>query len=159
MKAGIRLTMLIGAVAMLAALPVRSPAQAEELTRPAPKAVIYPGEIIRDDMLVDAPADDFGSRVGPLADTRKAVVGKMALRTLLPGEAIGLSDVGAPRLVVNGAEVALYYIEDGLTIATSASALEDGSAGDVVRVRNNDSGVVVSGAVQPDGSVRVGGGG
>ena len=36
--------------------------------------------------------------------------------------------------------------------------MQDGSIGDVVRVRNSDSGVTVSGAVQPDGSVKVGGG-
>ena len=30
--------------------------------------------------------------------------------------------------------------------------------GDVIKVRNSDSGVTVSGAVQPDGTVRVSGG-
>lgn len=158
MKTESRLAALIGALTLLTA-PLADPAaRAEESTLPAPKAVIYPGEIIREDMLVDAPADDLGSRVGPILDNRKAVVGRMALRTLLPGEAIGLSDVGNPRLVASGAEVALYYIEEGLTIATMASALQDGSVGDVIRVRNSDSGVIVSGTVQPDGSVRVGGG-
>ena len=38
---------------------------------------------------------------------------------------------------------------------TTGAALQDGSIGDVVRVRNSDSGVTVSGAVQPDGSVKV----
>ncbi len=52
----------------------------------------------------------------------------------------------------------LVYSEGGLVIVTSGAALQDGSIGDVVRVRNSDSGVTVSGAVQPDGSVRVGGG-
>ena len=37
---------------------------------------------------------------------------------------------------------------------TTGAALQDGSIGDVVRVRNSDSGVTVSGAVQPDGSVQ-----
>jgi flagellar basal body P-ring formation protein FlgA len=41
---------------------------------------------------------------------------------------------------------------------TTGSALQDGSIGDIVRVRNDDSGVTVSGAVQPDGSVQVSGG-
>ena len=37
-------------------------------------------------------------------------------------------------------------------------ALQDGAVGDVIKVRNSDSGVTVSGAVQPDGTVRVSGG-
>jgi flagellar basal body P-ring formation protein FlgA len=41
---------------------------------------------------------------------------------------------------------------------TTGAALQDGSIGDVVKVRNDDGGVTVSGAVQPDGSVRVSGG-
>jgi len=36
--------------------------------------------------------------------------------------------------------------------------LQDGSIGDIVKVRNSDSGVTVSGAVQPDGTVSVSGG-
>ena len=58
------------------------------------------------------------------------------------------------------AEAKLIYAEGDLLIVTpTGAALQDGfSIGDVVRVRNSDSGVTVSGAVQPDGSVRVGGG-
>jgi len=150
---------LAGVAAATAALLGRPEASAEELTLPTPKAVIYPGEIIRADMLVDMPAGDLESSPGAVSVPRNAIVGKMARRTLLPGAGIGLSDVGNPRLVTNGGEVTLYYIEEGLTIATTALALQDGSAGDIVRVRNTDSGVIVSGAVQPDGSVRVAGGG
>jgi flagellar basal body P-ring formation protein FlgA len=53
--------------------------------------------------------------------------------------------------------VRLIYADGGLLIMTSGAALQDGSIGEVVRVRNSDSGVTVSGAVQPDGSVKVGG--
>jgi flagella basal body P-ring formation protein FlgA len=41
---------------------------------------------------------------------------------------------------------------------TTGAAMQDGSIGDIVRVRNSDSGVTVSGAVQADGTVSVGGG-
>ena len=56
------------------------------------------------------------------------------------------------------AEVKLIYAEGDLVITTTGAALQDGSIGDIVRVRNSESGVTVSGAVQPDGSVRVSGG-
>jgi flagella basal body P-ring formation protein FlgA len=43
-----------------------------------------------------------------------------------------------------------------LTIMTFALALEAGAVGDVIKVRNTDSGLTISGTVQPDGSVSVG---
>ena len=119
--------------------------------------MIYPGDVIRDDMLTDSatPVHDGG---GPYAQSRDAIVGKSARLTLLPGHAIPFTGVSNRKLVANGAEVTLVYAEDGLTIVTTGAALQDGSVGDLVRVRNSDSGVTVSGAVQPDGSVKVSGG-
>jgi len=133
------------------------PAAAQEGSTPTPRAVIYPGDVIRDDMLADAaaPARD-GS--GPFVEQRSLIVGKVARLTLLPGHAIPFSGVSNRKLVANGAEVRLIYSDGGLIIMTTGAALQDGSIGDIVRVRNSDSGVTVSGAVQPDGSVRVSGG-
>jgi len=128
-----------------------------DLSPPTPRIVIYPGDIIHDDMLSDLPADTARG-VGPFAETRSAVIGKMARRTLLPGAAIPLAALDFPRLVVNGAVVSLVYIEGGLSISAVGMALQDGAAGDFVKVRNDDSGVTVTGVVQPDGAVRVSGG-
>ena len=133
------------------------PCLAQETGVPTPKAVIYPGDLILDEMLVDVPnAARDGS--GPFVDSRSLIVGRVARLTLLPGHAIPFSGVSNRKLVSNGAEVKLIFSEGGLVIMTTGSALQDGSIGDVVRVRNDDSGVTVSGAVQPDGSVRVSGG-
>jgi len=125
---------------------------------PTPKAVIYPGEVIRDDMLNDATPELARDANGPFVESRAMVVGKVARLTLLPGHAIPFAGVSNRKLVANGAEVRLIYAEGGLTIVTTGAALQDGSSGDMVRVRNSDSGVTVSGIVQPDGSVSVGGG-
>jgi flagella basal body P-ring formation protein FlgA len=95
---------------------------------------------------------------GPFVDSRSLIVGKAARLTLLPGHAIPFSGVSNRKLVSNGAEVKLVFSEGDLVIMTTGAALQDGSIGDIVRVRNDDSGVTVSGAVQPDGSVRVSGG-
>ena len=43
-------------------------------------------------------------------------------------------------------EVKLVFSEGGLVIMTTGAALQDGSIGDIVRVRNSDSGVTVSGS-------------
>jgi len=130
---------------------------APDLAPPTPRVVIYPGDIIQNDMLSDLPAD-AARGVGPFAETRSAVIGKMARRTLLPDGAIPLAAIDIPRLVVNGATVSLVYIDGDLSISAVGMALQDGAAGDSVRVRNDDSGVTVTGVVQPDGAVRVSGG-
>ena len=52
----------------------------------------------------------------------------------------------------------MMYVDGGLTIVTTGSALMDGGIGDTVRIRNVDSGVVVTGRVQRDGTVLVSGG-
>jgi flagella basal body P-ring formation protein FlgA len=137
-------------------LGVRAPlAQVAQL--PTPKVVIYPGDVIRDDMLVDLAADP-SSPWGPVAQARSGLVGKMSRRTLLPGRPIPMAAIENPRVVANGAEVRLVYVEGGLTIIASGAALQDGGVGDVIKIRNSDSGVTVSGTVQPDGAVRVSGG-
>ncbi len=147
------------ALATLAALAAAfGPAWAQESPAPSPKAVIYPGDIILDAMLTDLPGGGTRDGGGPYVDDRSLIVGKTARLTLLPGHAIPFAGVSNRKLVANGAEVKLVYSEGGLLIVTSGAALQDGTIGDIVRVRNSDSGVTVSGAVEPDGSVRVGGG-
>ena len=146
------------AVAALAALAAIGPIFAQEAGAPTPKSVIYPGDVIRDDMLADSPEGGVRDSGGPFVESRALIVGKMARLTLLPGHAIPYMGVSNRKLVANGAEVKLVYAEGGLLIVTTGAALQDGSIGDIVRVRNSDSGVTVSGAVQPDGSVMVGGG-
>ena len=149
--------LVLKAAVILFAAACATVSLAQEALVPTPKAVIYPGDIILDEMLVDVPnvARD-GS--GPFVDSRSLIVGKAARLTLLPGHAIPFSGVSNRKLVSNGAEVKLVFSEGDLVIMTTGSALQDGSIGDIVRVRNDDSGVTVSGAVQPDGSVQVSGG-
>ena len=145
--------LLIAAIATVCAVP----AAAQEAPAPTPRVVIYPGDVIRDDMLADV-AELARDGAGPFVEQRSLIVGKVARLTLLPGHAIPFSAVSNRKLVTNGAEVKLIYSEGGLVIMTTGDALQDGSIGDIVRVRNDDSGVTVSGAVQPDGSVQVSGG-
>ena len=149
-------SVLNAAVAAIAAA-CAFPAAAQEALAPTPRMVIYPGDVIRDDMLADL-AEPAREGPGPFVEQRSLIVGKVARLTLLPGRAIPFSGVSNRKLVANGAEVKLIYAEGGLLIMTTGAALQDGAIGDIVRVRNSDSGVTVSGAVQPDGSVRVSGG-
>ena len=52
----------------------------------------------------------------------------------------------------------MIYIDGGLFITATGDALQDGVVGQTVKLRNEDSGVTVSGRVRADGAVQVGGG-
>jgi flagella basal body P-ring formation protein FlgA len=132
-----------------------SPALAEDRMVPTPNQVIYPGDVIRDSMLTDVSVYDIPNNDGTLLDNRAALLGKVAKRTLLPGRGITALSVANPKAVKEGANVKLIYNDGGLSIVTTAMALEGGSVGDPIKVRNADSGVTLSGVIQPDGTVSV----
>jgi flagella basal body P-ring formation protein FlgA len=145
---------------LLAALLVQGaivPAVAEDRTIPTPSQVIYPGDIIREGLLTDVSVYDVPAVDGSLVESRADLVGKVAKRTLLPGRAIVALAVENPRAVANGAQVTLIYRDGGLSIVTTALALEAGGVGDMIKVRNPDSGLTISGTILPDGSVSVSG--
>jgi flagella basal body P-ring formation protein FlgA len=147
-----RLVRALLALGLLAA--TGSVAKADD-TVPVPTITIYPGDIIRDGMLTDRemPADFAGRRMVVL--DRAALVGKTARRTLLPGLPVASNAVGEPKIVTVGAMVKVVFVEGGLTISTYASALQAGAAGDVIPVRNMESGLTISGTIESDGSIKV----
>lgn len=126
--------------------------------RPVPNVTIYPGQSIKADTIVmrEFPPNFLAVR-GNLVETSEELVGKIARRTLLPGVPIAAISIGEPKLVLNGAKVRIIYEEDGINITTYGSALQSGSVGERVSVRNSDSGSIITGTVDADGSVRVGG--
>ena len=140
--------------AAMGCLALAGPALADQ-SIPVPAITIYPGDVIRDGMLTerDLPAD-FAGRAVTILD-RSSLVGKTARRTLLPGLPVSTNAVGEPKAVTTGAMVRVVFIEGGLTISTYASALQSGAVGDVIPVRNLESGLTVSGTIESDGSVRV----
>ena len=66
---------------------------AQEVGAPSPKGVIYPGDVIRDDMLADLPQGGVRDAGGPFVEDRALIVGKVARLTLLPGHAVERFDV------------------------------------------------------------------
>ena len=144
------------ALATFLLLGAASPAAADDnRTLPTPSQVIYPGDIIRETMLTDVSIYDLPNLNGPVVESRAELLGKVATRTLLPGRAITTLAIANPKAVGVGAQVKLVYHDGGLSIVTSALALEGGAVGDTIKVRNSDSGLTISGTIQPDGSVSV----
>lgn len=76
---------------------------------------------------------------------------------LYAGRPIRAEDIGPPAIVERNQIVVLVFRRGGLTIAADARALGRAGVGDAVRVMNLGSRNTVTGIVQPDGTVTVGG--
>ena len=125
-----------------------------------PTVVIYPGDVIRDGMLTEMEMpDDFAGRSTAAVLDRGALVNKTSRRTLLPNLPIPRNAIGEPKVVSLNAMVRIVYSEGGLTISTYGSALQAGAVGDVIPVRNLESGLTVAGTIGGDGAVHVAAGG
>ncbi|MGC2395473.1 MAG: flagellar basal body P-ring formation chaperone FlgA, partial [Rhodomicrobium sp.] len=75
-------------------------------------------------------------------------------RTLLPGQAIPKVAVREAYVIFQGKTIQVIFHSGTVTITGVAYALESGSAGELISARNPDSGIVIRGIVQPDGSLR-----
>lgn len=117
--------------------------------------VIYPGqEITPDDAKEVTLVRPLRSRVR-VARTASEIIGKVAQRTILPRRAIPVGAVREPFVVEAGEPVRTVYSNGGLSIVMTGVALVSGASGSSIRVRNPDSGRIVTGRVRPDGTVLV----
>ena len=125
-------------------------------TLPVPQVTIYPGDPIEPELLVDRTFS--AGLIGNMAviDDRGRLAGKVAKRTLLPGYPIPVNSVEEPNVIAAGIPVRVVFQDGGLTITVLASAMQAGGVGDVISVRNLESGLTLHGVVQADGTVRVG---
>ena len=139
---------------ILTCLVASVPAGAEA-TLPVPKVVIYPRDPISDDMLQDQSYSGNVDASGYVT-SRGSLIGRMSKLTLLPGRPIPTNAIEAQRLVSIGNQVRIVFDSGGVTILATGLALQAGAAGDLIRVRNSDTGLIITGAIQANGTVRVG---
>jgi flagella basal body P-ring formation protein FlgA len=147
---------LLAAAALLAAIVVAGAAGAAPAEYlPVANSTIYPGDAISEAMLTDAAFPAGTSANFPVVTTHGEVAGKVARRTLLPGHLILRNAITEPAVVEKGSIVPAIYQDGELTITASVLALQSGALSQAIQVRNVDSGKVIVGAVQADGSVRI----
>jgi flagella basal body P-ring formation protein FlgA len=130
-------------------------AVAEERRLPVPAVTIHPGEVIKDEMITERGFAPNLLGVAQFIDARPMLVGRMARRALLPGHPIPTNAVDDPWAVARGAVVKVVVEDSGLSIVTYGSAMQSGAAGTLIQVRNLDTGVIIRGIVQPDGTIKV----
>jgi flagellar basal body P-ring formation protein FlgA len=123
---------------------------------PVARITIYPGDVIGREMLTfKSYRVEPNSRLTVFA-RGEDLAGKVARRTLLPGQLIPLNAVKNPDIVKQGRPVPIVYEAEGLLISSIGVALQSGAPGDFISVQNPDSGTTIKGVIGEDGSVRVG---
>lgn len=131
-------------------------AAAEERILPVPSVTIYPGDTINESMLKDrAFPENYRYRTA-VVESPRVLTGKMARRTLLPGEPIPMNAVDDPKLVTRGVQAQIVFEEGGLSIMGTGIPLQSGTMGETIQVKNVDSGRIITGRVQADGRIRIG---
>lgn len=133
-----------------------APVEAADLVLPVPTVTIYAGDVIKETMLrLQTYPETFKARAAVI-DAPLAMVGRTAKRMLLPGEPVPVNAVDDPRLVSRGAPTQIVFEENGLFITTVGSPLQNGGLGELIRVRNADTGRIILGTVMADGRIRTG---
>jgi flagellar basal body P-ring formation protein FlgA len=130
-------------------------AQADDKLIPVPSVTIRLGDVIKEGMLTERAFTPNSLGVAMFIEARQNLLGRVARRTLLPGQPIPTNAVEDPWAVAKGAVVKIVVEDSGLSIVTYGSALQSGSAGSIIPIRNVDTGVIIRGVVQPDGTVKV----
>jgi flagella basal body P-ring formation protein FlgA len=144
------------AVVASAIVAAAGSALAGNVDLPVPRATIYPGDTITDDQVTERAFLAHTVTRATVIDDRQSLIGRVAKRTLLPGQPVPVNAVRDQYLANVGKSSLVVYSAGGLTITTQAVALQNGVAGDVITLRNPDSGVVIQGTVAPDGTVQLG---
>jgi flagella basal body P-ring formation protein FlgA len=107
-------------------------------------------------------ASDLDDVMMPSAKLRKdtitdsgALIGKSARRVISAHRPIRAVEVISPKVIEKGSAVEMVYRTPYIAIRTTGEALEDGTTGALIRVKNSDSGRAVSAKVVSAGRVEV----
>ena len=152
LKSSTRTAAALAAGTLLCGLP--GAAFAEGRVAVVTTEIIYPGETVLERQLKEVPITNPNLN-GGYASSVGQVVGMITNRTLLPGRTIPVSGLREPFAVKRGANLRLHFQIGNMVISAAGSPLQDAAVGDVIRVRNLDSGVIVNGTVMADGTVQV----
>lgn len=115
--------------------------------------IVYPGDVIAAESLVERKLANGAKSVfgGDIND----IAGKVARRTLVPGQLIPASALREREEVVQGRSYSIVYKSGALTISGEAIPMKSAAIGEMVPVRNQETGVVVQALVQAGGKLLV----
>ena len=145
----------IAAATLVASVMCGGASAEEALHFPVPATAIYPGDVIKDEMIIDRAFAPNMPGAAAFVNERTLAIGHIARRTLLAGQLIPINALEDQKVVTRGTVVKVVVEDGSLSIVTYASSLQSGSPGTLIQLRNLDTGVIIRGIVQSDGSVRI----
>jgi len=148
---------LLPAFCLLFCLALVPPALAGKVEFVVPLATVYPGQPLGDVAISKKGFFIREEAISLYVVDSGQLLNKIARGTLPAGRPIKISMLGDPVLIKRGQMARLVFTSGDLVITAMGMAMESGSVGDFIKIRNTDSGVVINGTVLDDGSVRVGG--
>ena len=98
---------------------------------------------------------DLGSLPAGIITDPTLAVGKTVRFSLSAGQPLRQDQLTAPLVIQQGQSVKLVFHGPGFTATNEGKALNNGSEGQIIQVRTQ-SGLIVSGMAQANGTVRVG---
>ena len=136
-----------------AAMP--APARGATVGVPVPAVTLYPGDTISAGMLMTRELPLAALDRGGLAAHAEALVGKTVRRALAAGQPVPLNALTETMLVTKGVATRIQLRDGGLAISGYGMPLESAAAGAVVRLKNMETGQIIVGEVEADGTVRI----
>ena len=122
-----------------------------------PRVVIYAGDAIKPENLVAQNYHGPTALLLSAAVDRTELADKIARRTLLPGQLVARDAVRLPYVVFQGQPVSIVYHRDGLQILSYGVPLQSGGTGEIIALRNTQTGIVVQGRVRDGGTIIIDG--
>ncbi|MCE2927217.1 MAG: flagellar basal body P-ring formation chaperone FlgA [Rickettsiales bacterium] len=136
---------------VISAMPV-SGRYDEVMQVPVLKRQVRPGDVIQE---ADLELRDFSlsrTRSDTIADL-SALVGKAPIRSISAGRPIREQEIAQPAVIKKNDIIQVEYRSQGVSITTTAQAMEDGSKGSTINVRNLSSKKLVRAIVQDEKTV------
>lgn len=145
----------LGLITVVAAASIPQASLAADRALMVPNRTIYPKEAIKE--------DDFLVRLfqyeprGPslYIESIQPFSGFNARTTLPAFKPVPIAALERARQITVGTSLRIIYVHDGIEIVATGIALQPGSVGEKIQVRNSSGGTIVAGTIQPDGNVRM----
>lgn len=119
------------------------------------RTVVYPGQVIGDGVVRLTPLTRPVPAGMNVVQSLDQIVGKVAIRTLLPDHAIRLESLKDAPMLEAGDTIPVSYQSGALSITITALALQDGYIGSTVQLRNPTTGKTFIGVMEADGTATV----
>jgi flagella basal body P-ring formation protein FlgA len=115
----------------------------EFLIVPTLNKIIKKGKIIQDDDIELMRVNVLEIKKNPLIN-KGDILGKTPRSTIMPKNTIAATEIIEPILVEKGKIISLNYDNNQISIKMPVQALESGSMGDVIKVKNLKSNVILN---------------